>query len=104
MSAKHFTTEDFDSSIAEGLALVDFWASWCGPCKMIAPIIEELAQDYEGRVTVGKVDVDQAQELAVRFGVMTIPTLIYFLNGVEIDRKVGVMPKEAYAQPLEANL
>ena len=101
----HFTKDGLDKALAQkGLLMVDFWADWCGPCKMLAPLIESLDKEYEGRVTVGKVNVDDEQELAIRYGVMSIPTVIFFKDGKEIDRKVGVMPPEAYTSVLESNL
>ena len=100
----HFTKDGLDKALAQkGLLMVDFWADWCGPCKMLAPLIESLDKEYEGRVTVGKVNVDDEQELALRYGVMSIPTVIFFKDGKEIDRKVGVMPPEAFTQVLDAN-
>ena len=101
----HFNTESFDQALAEGkLMMVDFWAAWCGPCRMLAPMVDDLAAKYEGKAVVGKVNVDEEQELAIRYGVMSIPTVIFFKDGVEIDRKVGVMPAAAYTQVLDANL
>ncbi len=81
--------------------LVDFWAGWCGPCKMIAPIVEELARDYSGRLKVGKLDVDENTRTATTRHVMNIPTLILFKGGKEVDRFVGVMPKDKIAKKLE---
>lgn len=83
--------------------LVDFWASWCGPCRMLAPVIEKLSEDYAGRAVFGKVNVDDEQELAVRYNVMSIPTIIFFKNGVEIDRKIGVQPPQAFAKVIDEN-
>ena len=101
----HFSKEGFDKALAQsGLMMVDFWADWCGPCKMLAPVIENLAGQYEGRALVGKVNVDEEPELAMRYGVMSIPTVIFFKDGKEIDRKVGVMPAAAFTQVLDANL
>jgi thioredoxin 1 len=74
--------------------LVDFWAPWCGPCRMIAPIVEELATEYEGKVKVGKLNVDENQEISAKFGVMSIPTLLVFKNGQPVERIVGYMPKK----------
>lgn len=101
----HFTKDGLDKALAQkGLLMVDFWADWCGPCKMLAPLVENLDKEYEGRVTVGKVNVDDEQELAIRYGVMSIPTVIFFKDGKEIDRKVGVMPEASYTAVLDANL
>ena len=100
----HFTKDGLDKALAQkGLLMVDFWADWCGPCKMLAPLIESLDKEYEGRVTVGKVNVDDEQELAIRYGVMSIPTVIFFKDGQEIDRKVGVMPPQVFTQVLDEN-
>ena len=99
----HFTKDGFDKALSQGkLMMVDFWASWCGPCRMLGPVIEQLYNQYPD-VVVGKVNVDDEQELAMRYGVMSIPTVIFFKDGKEIDRKVGVMPPEAFVQVLEAN-
>ena len=99
----HFSKDGFDKALSQGkLMMVDFWASWCGPCRMLGPVIEQLDNQYPD-VVVGKVNVDDEQELAMRYGVMSIPTVIFFKDGKEIDRKVGVMPPEAFEQVLEAN-
>ena len=100
MSTQHLTTDSFDQAISKGKSLVDFWASWCGPCKMVSPIIEELAAEYEGKVTVAKVNTDEETDLVMRFGIQGIPTVILFENGVEINRFVGVRPKEVYQAEL----
>ena len=104
MSVLHLTEGAFDKAIAQGVALVDFWATWCGPCKMLAPTIEELGSKYEGKATVAKVDVDAELGLAGRYGVMSIPTVILFKDGMEVDRKVGFMPLDAYTEALDALL
>ena len=105
MAVVHFSKEGFEKAKAQGgIMLVDFWATWCGPCKMIAPVIEQLAVQYEGKVIVGKVDVDQEPDLAREYGVMSIPNAILFKDGKEVDRKVGVMPASAYSQALESLL
>jgi len=96
MSALHLTSDSFDGAIGAGRVLVDFWAAWCMPCRMIAPIIEELAEEYKGSVTVAKVDIDDESALAARYGIMSIPTVILFNNGVEVKRFVGVQPKKTY--------
>ena len=105
MSLKHFTRETFEKELNGGaLMLVDFWAEWCGPCRMLGPVIEGLADEYEGRAVIGKVNVDEEGELAMRYGVMNIPTVILFKNGREIDRKVGVMPGDVFTGILDDNL
>ena len=101
----HFSKDGFDKALSDGkLMMVDFWADWCGPCKMLSPVIDGLAQQYDGKVLVGKVNADDEQELAIRYGVMSIPTIIFFKDGKEIDRKVGVMPAAAFSQVLDNNL
>ena len=104
MAIIHLTKDGFDNATASGISMVDFWASWCGPCKMLAPVMEDLADKYEGKALVGKVNVDDAPDLAMRFGVMSIPTVIFLKDGKEFDRKVGVMPPQAYTAVLDANL
>lgn len=106
MELIHFSEAGFDKALQSGkLMMVDFWATWCGPCKMVAPVMEQLARDYEGKdIIIGKVDVDDETALAQRYGVMSIPTVIFFRNGKEIERKVGAMPPAAYSTVLDANL
>lgn len=104
MAVIHFNREGFDKAVpAAPIAMVDFWAEWCGPCRMLAPAVERLGEDYAGRALVGKVNVDEEPELAQRYGVMSIPTVLFFKDGVEFDRKVGLMPQDAYAQVLDEN-
>lgn len=96
MAALHLVAADFADKIKSGVALVDFWAEWCGPCKMAGPIIDELSVEYAGKILVGKVDVDAEVELAGKYGVMSIPTIILFKDGVEIGRQVGFAGKQGY--------
>ena len=84
--------------------LVDFWATWCGPCRMLGPVIEELATEYEGKVVVGKVDVDNNQEFAGKYGVRNIPTVLVFKDGEVVGRQVGVAPKKTYTDALDSLL
>jgi thioredoxin 1 len=95
---------NFADTVKEGVVLVDFWAAWCGPCRMIAPIIEELAEEYEGKATIAKVDVDTAPEVAQQFGIRSIPTVLFFKDGELVDQMIGAAPKAAYAQKLDALL
>jgi thioredoxin len=95
MAIFHLTESDFDTITGEGLSLIDFWADWCPPCKMLAPAVEELAERLDGAVRVCKVDVDSQPKLAERFGVSSIPTIIIIRDGVEINRGVGAMPIES---------
>ncbi|MFD1957880.1 thioredoxin [Paenibacillus thailandensis] len=89
------TKENFAQSVENGVSLVDFWAPWCGPCKMQLPIIEELSTELEGKATIAKINVDEQPELASQFGVMSIPTLILFKDGQPVDKMVGVQSKDA---------
>ncbi len=102
----HLTDANFDQEVVQSSlpTLTDFWAAWCGPCKMIAPIVEQLAQEYDGKMKVTKLDVDQNPTLATRFGVMSIPTLILFKNGQPVERIVGYMPKEKLLERLKPHL
>ena len=105
MAIKHLKTSEFNAAVeAAPLAMVDFWATWCGPCKMLAPVMESIAEKYDGKVLVGKVDIDQEPALAQQFGVMSIPTVVFLKNGREFDRKVGVMPEGSFTAVLDKNL
>lgn len=97
MAIVHATDANFQDEIKEGVVLVDFWATWCGPCKMIAPVLEELDQDLAGSAKIVKVDVDDNQGTAAQYGIMSIPTLIVFKDGEMVDKTVGFQPKEALA-------
>lgn len=84
--------------------MVDFWAAWCGPCRMVGPIIEQISEEYEGKAVVGKVDVDTNQEYAAKYGVRNIPTVLVFKDGEIVGRQVGVAPKNAYSDALDSLL
>ena len=84
--------------------LVDFWAEWCGPCRMVGPIVEELAKDFDGKAIIGKVNVDENMETAGKFGIRNIPTLLVFKNGEVVDKQVGVAPKNVLADKINAQL
>jgi len=101
--ALHFTDENFQREVLESdiPVLVDFYADWCGPCKMIAPIIEELAKEYEGKIKIGKLNVDEDIKTTEKYRVMSIPTLIFFKNGAPVDTMVGAAPKKALQEKLE---
>lgn len=94
MAIVKVTDADFDSKVESGVQLVDFWATWCGPCKMIAPVLEELAADYEGKVDILKLDVDENPSTAAKYEVMSIPTLIVFKDGQPVDKVVGFNQKK----------
>ena len=100
------TDENFSSEVVESSqpVLVDFWATWCGPCRMIAPIVEELSVQYEGRAKVGKVDVDTAQTTAQEFGIRSIPTLLLFKEGKVVEQIIGAVPKQQIVDKLNAAL
>ncbi len=98
------TEENFEREVlaSERPVLVDFWADWCAPCHRIAPVLEELASDFEGRATIGKVNVDEQAALAKRYGIRSIPALVFFHGGEVVDQAAGVRPKEALATWLDA--
>ena len=104
--ALQITDASFDEVVlkSDKPVLVDFWAPWCGPCRMLGPVIEELASEYEGRVVVGKVDVDNNQEFAAKYGVRNIPTVLVFKDGEVVGRQVGVAPKKTYTDALDSLL
>ncbi|WP_040358131.1 thioredoxin [Capnocytophaga sp. oral taxon 338] len=104
--ALQITDASFDEVVlkSDKPVLVDFWATWCGPCRMLGPVIEEVAKEYEGKVVVGKVDVDSNQEFAAKYGVRNIPTVLVFKNGEVVGRQVGVAPKKTYTDALDSLL
>ena len=102
-NVKELTSNDFKTEVLESDSpvLVDFWAEWCGPCKVIAPVIEELALDYDGKVRFGKLNVDDHNQVASEYGVRSIPTLLVFKNGAVVNQIVGAVPKERIAESLD---
>ncbi|MDA8596519.1 thioredoxin [Flavobacteriaceae bacterium] len=104
--ALEITDATFDEVVlkSDKPVLVDFWAAWCGPCRMVGPVIEEIAGDYDGKAVVGKVDVDANQEFAAKYGVRNIPTVLLFKNGEVVDKQVGVAPKATYTGKIDAHL
>lgn len=106
MKPLEFTDQNFNTEVLQSdkPVMIDFWAVWCGPCKMIAPFIEELANEYEGKAKVGKLDVDNNQESAIKYGVRSIPTVLIFKGGKVVDTIIGAVPKVQLKQKLEAAL
>ena len=95
---------NFDETVKEGVTMVDFWAPWCGPCRMIAPVVEELAEDFEGKATIAKVNTDEEQDIAVKYGIRSIPSILFFKNGEMVDQMVGAASKDAFADKINALL
>lgn len=104
--AFELTDANFKESVLDqkGIAVVDFWAEWCGPCRMIGPVIEELATEYEGKALIAKVDVDENAELSQKFGVRSIPTILILKDGEVVDKHVGVTTKQALVDKIEAQM
>ncbi|WP_044893045.1 thioredoxin [Bacillus alveayuensis] len=104
MAITNVTDQNFAQETSQGLVLADFWAPWCGPCKMIAPVLEELDQEMGDKVKIVKINVDENQETAGKFGIMSIPTLLVFKNGEVVDKVIGYQPKEALAGVLNKHM
>lgn len=104
--ALEITDANFEELVmkSDKLVMLDFWAVWCGPCRMVAPIVEELATEYEGKAVIGKVDVDSNQDVAMKYGIRNIPTVLFIKNGEVVDKQVGAAPKAAFASKLDALL
>ena len=99
----HVTDHDFEDQVikGKGLILVDFWAEWCGPCRMVAPVLEDLAVEYEGQVTITKLNVDENRQTAAQFGIQSIPTILFFKDGSPTDQVIGALPKAAIKAKIE---
>ena len=103
--AKIATNTNFDELLQDGkLVIVDFWAVWCGPCRMLSPLLDDVEEEMADKVTVVKVNVDDADEIAMRYRIMNIPTLLFFKNGQQVDKTVGAMPKNVLVDKINANL
>lgn len=103
--AFEFTDQNFqESALAEGVSVVDFWAEWCGPCRLITPIIEELSGEYEGKATIGKLNVDDNPEVSMKYGVRSIPTILFIKDGEVVDKHVGTATKATLMEKIDAHL
>lgn len=100
-SVKILNADSFDSQVNSGVTVIDFWAPWCGPCKMLAPVIEQISDEYSGRLQICKVNVDDNQELAARYGIMSIPSVLVFKNGEVVDKMVGSRPKSQIKEMID---
>jgi len=96
------TVSNFNDVVQNGVSLVDFWAPWCGPCRVVAPIIDELAAEYEGKANICKVNTDEQQDLAVKFGIRSIPTILFFKDGEVVDQMIGASSKQAFKEKLDS--
>ena len=103
--ALQFTDATFDEVLNSNTVVVaDFWAEWCGPCKMVGPFIEQLAAEYEGKAAIGKIDIEENDDLATKYAIRNIPTVLFFKNGEVVDKMVGAAPKAAYEEKLKSLL
>lgn len=104
--ALEFTDSNFQTEVlsSEQLSVVDFWAEWCGPCRAIGPVVEELSKDYAGKVKVGKVNVDQNPQLSVAYGITSIPAILFIKNGEVVDKQVGAAPRSVIEKKIQAHL
>ena len=104
--ALEFTDANFQETVLEAdkVSIVDFWAPWCGPCRVVGPVVEELANDYSGKAVIGKLNVDENPEVSIKYGVRSIPTILYIKNGEVVDKQVGAAPKSVLEGKLQAHL
>lgn len=104
--ALEFTDANFNELVekSDKIVLVDFWAEWCGPCRMVGPVVEELAKEYEGKAVIGKVNVDNNPEVSMKFGIRNIPAILFFKNGEIVDKQIGAVPKSVLAEKLNKQL
>jgi thioredoxin 1 len=103
--AVEITTSNFEEVLnTDKPVMIDFWAAWCGPCRMIAPLVEELAEEYKDRAVIAKVDVDSNQEIAMKYGVRNIPTVLFLKNGEVVDKSVGAVPKNVLSDKIDAHI
>jgi len=98
------TQDNFEATVKTGVSMVDFWAPWCGPCRMLAPVIDELANDFEGKAKICKVNSDEEQDLAVKFGVRSIPTILFMKDGEVVDQMIGAASKQAFEDKINSLL
>jgi thioredoxin 1 len=104
--ALEFTDANFQSTVLDNdkLSVIDFWAEWCGPCRAISPVVEELAKEYNGKVNVGKVNVDQNPTLSINYGITSIPAILFIKGGKVVDKQIGAVPKNVLDKKIQANL